>query len=70
MSVLIDIWDNRLIPGFIDSKDHPLASTFYHSENTACMDQVGAVSISYIHSCFNNNVFVDPTISDMQTSAQ
>lgn len=36
----IDIWDNRLLPSFITSKEHPLASVFYHHENTACMEQV------------------------------
>ena len=43
----LDIWDNRVIPGFIESKDHPLASTFYHSENTACMEQVGLHPVSF-----------------------
>ncbi|KAI0340404.1 hypothetical protein BDW22DRAFT_1334308 [Trametopsis cervina] len=34
------IWDNRVIPGFITTREHPLAATFYHHENTACMNQI------------------------------
>ncbi|KIP03550.1 hypothetical protein PHLGIDRAFT_496512 [Phlebiopsis gigantea 11061_1 CR5-6] len=34
------IWDNRVVPSFITSKEHPLASAFFHSENSACMDQI------------------------------
>ncbi|KAI0073788.1 hypothetical protein K474DRAFT_1602723 [Panus rudis PR-1116 ss-1] len=29
------IWDNKIIPSFIDSKDHPLASALFHHESTA-----------------------------------
>ena len=35
-----DIWDNRVLPAFIKSKDDPLASIFHHHEVTACMEQV------------------------------
>lgn len=35
-----DIWDNRVVPSFIDSKQHPLATPFFHHEDTACYKQV------------------------------
>ncbi|RDX54486.1 hypothetical protein OH76DRAFT_1461500 [Lentinus brumalis] len=33
------IWDNRVVPSFIDSRDHPLASALFHHESTACYEQ-------------------------------
>ncbi|KAH9920934.1 uncharacterized protein B0H18DRAFT_1190512 [Fomitopsis serialis] len=33
------IWDNRVVPTFIDSKEHPLATAFFHHEDTACYEQ-------------------------------
>ncbi|CDO69334.1 hypothetical protein BN946_scf184746.g15 [Trametes cinnabarina] len=32
------IWDNRVVPSFIDSRDHPYASAFFHHESTACWE--------------------------------
>lgn len=40
----IDIWDNRVVPSFIDSKEHPLATPFFHHEDTACYEQVSTAS--------------------------
>ncbi|KAH9893279.1 hypothetical protein C8Q73DRAFT_827907 [Cubamyces lactineus] len=34
------IWDNKVVPSFIDSKTHPLARTFFEDESTACWEQV------------------------------
>ncbi|KAI0327001.1 hypothetical protein GY45DRAFT_48029 [Cubamyces sp. BRFM 1775] len=34
------IWDNKVVPSFIDSKTHPLAKTFFEDESTACWEQV------------------------------
>ncbi|KAJ3533482.1 hypothetical protein NM688_g7276 [Phlebia brevispora] len=33
------IWDNRVLPAFIKSKDDPLAVVFHNHESTACMEQ-------------------------------
>ncbi|EJF63681.1 hypothetical protein DICSQDRAFT_101612 [Dichomitus squalens LYAD-421 SS1] len=33
------IWDNRLLPSMIDSRDHPFGSAFYHHESTECNEQ-------------------------------
>ncbi|OJT14472.1 Nitrate reductase [NADH] 1 [Trametes pubescens] len=33
------IWDNRVVPSFIDSRDHPYANAFFHHESTACWEQ-------------------------------
>ncbi|KAI0630568.1 hypothetical protein C8Q77DRAFT_1133937 [Trametes polyzona] len=33
------IWDNRVVPTYIDSRDHPYASAFFHHESTACWEQ-------------------------------
>ncbi|EIW58264.1 uncharacterized protein TRAVEDRAFT_47429 [Trametes versicolor FP-101664 SS1] len=33
------IWDNRVVPTFIDSRDHPYANVFFHHESTACWEQ-------------------------------
>ncbi|KAI0701790.1 hypothetical protein C8Q76DRAFT_242105 [Earliella scabrosa] len=33
------IWDNRVVPTFIDSREHPLASAMFHIESTACYEQ-------------------------------
>ncbi|KAI0746770.1 hypothetical protein C8Q80DRAFT_1105703 [Daedaleopsis nitida] len=33
------IWDNRVVPSFIDSREHPLADVFFHLESTACYEQ-------------------------------
>ncbi|KAI0717397.1 hypothetical protein C8T65DRAFT_717276 [Cerioporus squamosus] len=33
------IWDNRVVPSFIDSRDHPFASALFHHESTACYEQ-------------------------------
>ncbi|KAI0358058.1 hypothetical protein OH77DRAFT_1502602 [Trametes cingulata] len=33
------IWDNRVVPTFIDSRDHPYATAFFHHESTACWEQ-------------------------------
>ncbi|RPD65482.1 hypothetical protein L227DRAFT_540273 [Lentinus tigrinus ALCF2SS1-6] len=33
------IWDNKVLPSFIDSKNHPLAKTFFEDESTACWEQ-------------------------------
>ncbi|OCH87284.1 hypothetical protein OBBRIDRAFT_827798 [Obba rivulosa] len=33
------IWDNKVVPSFIDSKEHPLASIFFHHEDTAVYQQ-------------------------------
>ncbi|KAI0819144.1 hypothetical protein BC628DRAFT_1404234 [Trametes gibbosa] len=33
------IWDNRVLPTFIDSREHPLATAFFHHESTACWEQ-------------------------------
>ncbi|KAI0746771.1 hypothetical protein C8Q80DRAFT_795793 [Daedaleopsis nitida] len=33
------VWDNKVLPSFIDSKDHPLARTFFEDESTACWEQ-------------------------------
>ena len=39
LSAYIDIWDNRVVPTFIDSREHPLASAMFHIESTACYEQ-------------------------------
>lgn len=36
----LDIWDNRVVPSFIDSREHPYANAFFHHESTACWEQV------------------------------
>ena len=36
---LADIWDNKVVPTFIDSREHPFASAFFHHEHTACYQQ-------------------------------
>ncbi|KAI0659447.1 hypothetical protein C8Q70DRAFT_1053815 [Cubamyces menziesii] len=33
------IWDNRVVPTFIDSRNHPFAAAFFHHESTACWEQ-------------------------------
>ncbi|KAL1944973.1 hypothetical protein VTO73DRAFT_2593 [Trametes versicolor] len=33
------IWDNRVVPSFIDSREHPYANAFFHHESTACWEQ-------------------------------
>ncbi|KAI0325977.1 hypothetical protein GY45DRAFT_1374345 [Cubamyces sp. BRFM 1775] len=33
------IWDNRVAPTFIDSRNHPFAAAFFHHESTACWEQ-------------------------------
>ncbi|KAI9058596.1 hypothetical protein FKP32DRAFT_1761423 [Trametes sanguinea] len=33
------IYDNRVLPSFIDYKGHPYADAFYHLESTACWEQ-------------------------------
>lgn len=42
-----DIWDNKVVPSFIDSKQHPLANLFFHHEDTAVYDGVTADDILY-----------------------
>ncbi|KAI0831873.1 hypothetical protein BC628DRAFT_1310601 [Trametes gibbosa] len=34
------IWDNKVVPSFIDSKSHPLAKAFFSDESTACWEQI------------------------------
>ncbi|KAI0630736.1 hypothetical protein C8Q77DRAFT_1062963 [Trametes polyzona] len=34
------IWDNKVVPSFIDSKTHPLAKAFFEDESTACWEQI------------------------------
>ncbi|KAH9947340.1 Oxidoreductase, molybdopterin-binding domain-containing protein [Amylocystis lapponica] len=34
------IWDNKVVPSEIDSKEHPLASAFFHHEDSACYEQI------------------------------
>ncbi|KAI0761830.1 hypothetical protein BD413DRAFT_485296 [Trametes elegans] len=34
------LWDNKVIPSFIDSKSHPLAKAFFSDESTACWEQI------------------------------
>lgn len=34
------IWDNKVVPSVIDSKEHPLADAFFHSEDNACYEQI------------------------------
>ncbi|KAL7280444.1 hypothetical protein ACG7TL_005374 [Trametes sanguinea] len=34
------IWDNKVVPSFIDSKYHPLAKAFFGDESTACWEQI------------------------------
>ncbi|KAI0675969.1 hypothetical protein C8Q78DRAFT_360877 [Trametes maxima] len=34
------IWDNKVVPSFIDSKTHPLAKTYFGDESTACWEQI------------------------------
>ena len=36
---MADIWDNRLLPAMIDSREHPFTDAFYHHESTACNEQ-------------------------------
>ncbi|OJT12411.1 Nitrate reductase [NADH] 1 [Trametes pubescens] len=33
------IWDNKVVPSFIDSKSHPLAKAYFEDESTACWEQ-------------------------------
>ncbi|TFY58429.1 hypothetical protein EVJ58_g6427 [Rhodofomes roseus] len=44
------IWDNRVVPSFIDSKEHPLATAFFHHEDTACYDQAEAACYECLQS--------------------
>ncbi|PCH32962.1 hypothetical protein WOLCODRAFT_147072 [Wolfiporia cocos MD-104 SS10] len=34
------IWDNKVVPPMIDSKEHPLASAFFHLEDSGCYEQI------------------------------
>ncbi|KAI0358306.1 hypothetical protein OH77DRAFT_1581746 [Trametes cingulata] len=34
------IWDNKVVPSFIDSKTHPLAKVYFGDESTACWEQI------------------------------
>ncbi|KAI9062568.1 hypothetical protein FKP32DRAFT_806572 [Trametes sanguinea] len=34
------IWDNKVVPSFIDSKSHPLAKVYFSDESTACWEQI------------------------------
>ncbi|CDO68387.1 hypothetical protein BN946_scf184815.g34 [Trametes cinnabarina] len=33
------LWDNKVVPSFIDSKSHPLAKVYFGDESTACWEQ-------------------------------